>query len=99
MMLSCKAGAGPWYVYLLRCRGGTFYTGVTTDPARRLHEHNHTGRGARYTRTRRPVTLAYVEAAASRQEACRREYQLRTLSHRDKEQLCTAAGVLLEGTL
>jgi putative endonuclease len=95
----CRADTTPWYVYLLRCRDGTFYTGVTTDPARRLREHNHGGRGARYTRVRRPVVLAYVETSASRQEACRREYRLRRLSHIEKQRLCITTEPSLEGQL
>lgn len=76
-----------WFIYLLECADGTFYTGITTDPQRRLHEHNHTGRGARYTRARRPVVLAYQEAAASRAEAARREYAIRTLPRAAKQVL------------
>ena len=53
-----------WFVYILHCADGTLYTGVTTDPERRLREHNAGGRlAARYTRARRPVALAHVEPA------------------------------------
>ena len=51
-----------WYVYMLRCGDGSLYTGSTTDVARRLREHQN-GTGAKYTRTRPPVTLAYTEEA------------------------------------
>lgn len=47
----------PWFLYVLRCADGTLYTGITTDPARRLKQHN-AGRGASYTKARRPVELA-----------------------------------------
>ncbi len=73
-----------WYVYILRCADGSLYTGITTDIERRLGEHNHGNRGARYTRARRPVTLGWVESAADRAEASRREYRLRKLGHRQK---------------
>ena len=72
---------------MVRCADGTFYTGITTDPARRLAEHNGTARGARYTRARRPVEMVYQEPAASRSAAGQREWQLRRLSKKQKEAL------------
>ncbi|MEW6593329.1 MAG: GIY-YIG nuclease family protein [Thermodesulfobacteriota bacterium] len=80
-----------WFVYILRCRDGTFYTGITTDLVRRLAEHNGGRAGARYTRARRPVAMAYTEAVASRSEAARREYQLRRLSAEAKRALIATA--------
>lgn len=79
--------APSWYVYILECRDGSFYTGITTDPARRLAEHNRTARGARYTRARRPVRLVYQEPADSRAAAARREHALRCLRREDKRAL------------
>jgi putative endonuclease len=76
----------PWTVYLARCRDGTLYTGVTTDPARRLAEHN-AGCGAAYTRARLPVTLVYWEPAGDRSCALRREQAIRRLSRGEKEAL------------
>lgn len=76
----------PWYVYLLRCADGSLYAGITTDLARRLAEHN-AGTGAKYTRARRPVSLAWHEPAADRADASRREYRVRTLSRAAKEVL------------
>lgn len=76
-----------WYTYIMRCSDGSFYTGVTTDPARREQEHNHGPRGARYTRSRRPVRLVYAATAASRAEACRLEWEIKRLPPRDKELL------------
>ena len=61
-----------WYVYMLRCGDGSLYTGSTTDVERRLREHQG-GTGARYTRSRPPVTLAYAEEAPDRSAAQRRE--------------------------
>ena len=73
-----------WYVYILQCGDGTLYTGVTTDLTRRLAEHNHGSRGARYTRTRRPVTLIYQEHVADRRTAQQREYAIRKLPRQTK---------------
>jgi putative endonuclease len=83
-------GAASWYVYILECRDGTFYTGITTDPLRRLAEHNRGASGARYTRARRPVRLVYQEPAASRSAASRREHVLRRLRRADKRVLAAA---------
>lgn len=78
-----------WFVYILRCADGSFYTGITTDVARRLAEHNGNDRlGARYTRSRRPVRLAHVEAVASRAEAAKREAAIRGLRRASKAALC-----------
>ena len=76
-----------WYVYIVRCADETLYTGVTVDPARRLHEHNHSPAGARYTRSRRPVELVYQEQCESRAAACSREAQLKQLRREDKQRL------------
>lgn len=85
------ASGAAWFVYLLRCADGTLYTGITTDVERRLAEHNgEGGAGARYTRSRRPVTLAYLEAAASRAEAARREAAIRRLDRTRKLALCAS---------
>ena len=74
------ASAAGWCVYLLRCADGTLYTGITTDVARRVAEHNGDGApGARYTRSRRPVTLAYAEPADNRAAAARCEAAIKRL--------------------
>lgn len=76
---------------MLRCADGTLYTGITTDIARRVAEHNSEGGlGARYTRSRRPVQLAYVEAAADRAEAARREAAIKRLDRVRKLALCAS---------
>ena len=81
-----------WVVYMLRCADGTLYTGITTDVTRRLAEHNGVGAlGARYTRSRRPVQLAYVEKAASRAAAARREAAIKRLDRARKLALCASA--------
>ncbi len=76
-----------YYVYLLKCADGTYYTGVCTDIDRRIKEHNGTTKGARYTRARQPVTLVYSEPQENRSLAQKREYTLRNLSHAAKAQL------------
>ena len=77
-----------WYVYFLRCADNSLYAGITTSLERRLLEHNECNKkAAKYTRVRRPVTLAYAESQPNRQQASRREYQLKQLSKKNKEQL------------
>ena len=75
-----------WFVYLLRCADGTYYAGATTDLERRLGEHQ-SGVGARYTRGRRPVRLAYFAGPWSRSGALRMEHRLKRLSHAGKQRL------------
>jgi len=67
-----------WFVYVVRCADRTLYTGVTTDADRRVAEHNR-GRGARYTRSRAPVRLVYLEPAANRSAALRREHEIKRM--------------------
>jgi len=76
-----------WYVYMLECNDGSYYTGVTTDMDRRLHEHNHSPKGAKYTRSRRPVTLRYHEKFADKSDALKAEIAIKTMSRREKIQL------------
>lgn len=75
-----------WYVYMLHCGDGSLYTGSTTDVYRRLREHQ-SGTGARYTRSRLPVTLAYIEEAPDRSTAQRREAAIKKLSRDQKRSL------------
>ena len=83
--------ASAWFVYIVRCADHTLYTGITTDVERRLAEHNgEGGLGARYTRSRRPVALAYVEPAVSRADAARREAAIKLLDRARKLALCTS---------
>jgi tRNA pseudouridine32 synthase/23S rRNA pseudouridine746 synthase len=79
-------------VYILRCADKTFYTGITTEPERRLQEHNESGKGAKYTQCRRPVEWVYQEQAGSRSEASKREYAIKQLSRVEKIVLIEAAG-------
>ena len=74
-------------MYLLRCCDGSFYTGITTCLERRVDEHNHSQRGAAYTRGRRPVELVYSEKQHDRSSAARREAVVRRLRPQQKQQL------------
>lgn len=76
-----------WFVYILRCRDNSLYTGITTNLSQRLHEHNHSAKGAKYTRGRRPVHLVYSEQHPSRSVASSREYVIKRLKKNEKEQL------------
>lgn len=73
-----------WHIYIVRCRDGTLYTGITDDIAKRMVAHN-AGKGAKYTRGRGPVTLVYSEQAKSHSQALRREYRIKQLSRVEKE--------------
>jgi putative endonuclease len=75
-----------FYCYILECADGSLYTGWTTDPARRVKQHN-AGRGARYTRTHGPVTLVYVEPQLDRATAMRRERAIKQMTHNAKMRL------------
>lgn len=74
------------YCYIVECIDGTFYTGWTTDPERRVKTHN-AGRGAKYTRARRPVKLIYVEEQPDRSTAMKRERAIKSLSREKKMKL------------
>lgn len=72
-----------YYVYMLKCKDKSIYTGIALDPYKRLEEHN-AGTGAKYTRSRRPVELVYLETSGDRSVAQSREYALKQLSHQEK---------------
>lgn len=76
-----------WFVYLLRCDDQSLYCGVTTDLERRVKEHNESPKGAKYTRVRRPVSLAFSQTAINRSEACQLEAKIKKLSKVNKERL------------
>lgn len=77
-----QTGEG-FYIYMLECADGSLYTGWTTDPERRIREHN-AGRGALYTRWRRPVALRYLEEAPDRSAAQQRENAIKKLTREKK---------------
>ena len=94
-MRDLSRGAGPtkkekegesYFVYLLLCDDGSYYTGYTNNVALRFERHKK-GYGARYTRIRRPKRVVYVEEFRTRGAAIRRELQIKSLSHREKHEL------------
>lgn len=84
-----------WYLYMLRCGDGTLYTGITTDVNKRLEAHR-TGKGAKYTKGRGPLQLAYAELCGSHSDALKRELAVKKLTRQEKERLiksvCETAG-------
>ncbi len=74
------------YCYILECADGTYYTGWTTDPERRVKQHNK-GVGARYTKTRRPVKLVYLEEQPDKVTALKRELAIKKLKRVQKSKL------------
>ena len=74
-----------YYVYIVRCADETLYTGIATDLERRIEEHNHSKKGARYTRVRRPVTLVYHEQFEDRSTASKREYEIKKRMNRTQK--------------
>ena len=77
----------PYFVYILECRDKSLYTGSTTNIPKRLKEHNESKRGARYTKSRRPVALKYFEKLRTLRLALRREAQIKKLTRKDKLRL------------
>lgn len=75
-----------YWVYILRCADGSFYTGIAADVERRFREHC-AGRGAKYTRSHPPEAIVYREEAGDRGSALRRESAIKKLSHAEKEAL------------
>lgn len=73
-----------YYLYILKCADGTLYSGITTDLARRVLEHNSSRLAARYTRVRRPVKLVYTRKFRNRSTASRAEYKLKSLTRAEK---------------
>ena len=76
-----------WHLYVLLCADGSYYAGVTTDLKRRLKEHNTSMKGAKYTKTRRPVEIIYTEIFSSRSLAQKAEYRFKQLTRKQKEKV------------
>ena len=74
------------YTYMVKCKDNTYYTGWTTDLERRIEAHN-SGKGAKYTRGRRPVRLVYYESFETKEAAMRREWEIKQLNRKEKEKL------------
>ena len=79
-----------YFVYILKCCDDTLYTGITTDLKRRVDEHNGSGKGAKYTKVRRPVELFYWEKSENRSSASKREYEIKKLTRLKKMELINA---------
>ena len=87
------------YTYIVKCKEDTLYTGWTNDLEKRVNAHND-GKGAKYTKSRKPVTLVYYEAFRTKEEAMSREYHIKRMSRKEKERLISGdapAGVCFDG--
>jgi putative endonuclease len=76
-----------WYVYIVRCSDGTLYAGITNNLEKRIEKHNSEKGGAKYTRSRQPVKLVYVEQVENRSSAAKREYAIKKLPTAKKAEL------------
>ena len=74
------------YTYIVKCSDGTFYTGWTNNLEKRIRDHND-GKGAKYTKSRRPVELVYYETFSQQEDAMRREYAIKQLNRAGKRKL------------
>ena len=82
------------YTYMLKCSDGTLYTGWTNDLEKREEAHN-SGKGAKYTKARRPVELAYYEEFETKEQAMKREYAIKQLGRKEKQKLIAGKKVKL----
>lgn len=76
-----------YYLYIIKCADKTLYSGITTDLVRRIKEHNESNRGAKYTRSRRPVKLVYSKKYRNRSSASKAEAKVKSLSRLEKFKL------------
>lgn len=81
-----------WHLYILRCKDGSLYTGITTDVEKRLEAHK-SGKGAKYTRGRRPLELVYREECGSHSDALKRELAVKALTREQKQTLIKSCEV------
>lgn len=88
-----KEQKGCWYLYIIKCRDGTFYTGITNHLDRRLDQHNR-GTASRYTRSRLPVTLLYRERCRTKSSALKKECAIKSLSRPEKDKYIQSRGIL-----
>ena len=78
-----------WYLYMIRCKGGVLYTGITTDISRRFAEHQ-AGKGAKFLRGKTPLELVYQQTIGSHSDALKEELRIKSLSKREKEVMIKA---------
>lgn len=84
-----------WFTYFMQCKDGSFYAGVTTDPIKRERQHNgEIVGGAKYTQAKRPCKMVYLEENSSRIESSKREYVIRNLTKKQKENLIIESNFL-----
>ena len=76
-----------WHMYVVRCSDGSLYAGIAKNLRKRILEHNYGMKGAKYTRSRRPVEVVYKEECETHSEALKREWAFKKLSKRKKEQI------------
>ena len=76
-----------YYVYILECQDGSFYTGISIDPEKRLKEHLGSNLGAKYTKAHKPIGIVYLEKCQGRSEASRREYEIKQMTKAIKIEL------------
>ena len=82
------------YTYIIKCADSTLYTGWTNDLEKRVEAHN-SGKGAKYTKARRPVELAYYEEFETKEQAMKREYAIKQLGRKEKQELIAGKKVKL----
>jgi putative endonuclease len=89
-----------YYVYLLKCIDNSLYCGITTDLQRRLTEHNTSKKGAKYTKSRRPVTLMWFQITNDKSSALKLEFKIKNYSRQMKIALCNSPDnpVLIKNT-
>jgi putative endonuclease len=88
----------PWYFYVLKCVDNSLYAGITTDIQRRLHEHNFTNRGAKYTRGRRPVELVHIDIFENRSQVSKAECIFKKLPTWKKRLIVNSSDVPVIGS-
>jgi len=90
-----KKKAAAWMLYILKCRDGTLYTGITNDLPRRITQHNN-GTASRYTRSRLPVKLVQQERCRGRSSALKKEYAMKQLSRKEKTKYIAGKAIALD---
>jgi len=90
-----KKKESAWMLYVLKCRDNTLYTGITSDVSRRVHQHNN-GTASRYTRSRLPVKLVHQERCRGKSSALKKEYSMKQLTRKEKEQYIKRKSMALE---
>ncbi len=92
-----KKNEPAWVVYMLKCRNGSLYTGITNNLERRLEEHKN-GVGSKYVRSWRPFKCVHVEEVSSISEALKREYQIKAMTPRNKRLLVKEGKIINQGS-